>query len=63
MGSNFCGFFYDPNNYTPYNLQWGHYGKFFFKSQAFFNRALCSLGDIHAYPAYRQAGAGRDFKK
>jgi len=62
MGSNFCGFFYDPNNYTPYNLQWRYYEKFFFKSQVFFKRVLCSLDDIPACPAYRQAGAGRDYE-
>jgi len=43
MGSNFCGFFYDPNNDTPYNLQCVDYGKFFFKCQAFFKKALRSL--------------------
>jgi hypothetical protein len=46
MGSNFCGFFYDPNNYTPYNLQWRHYGKFFFKSQVFFKRANCLIKNV-----------------
>jgi hypothetical protein len=61
MNSNFRGFFFDPNNYTPYNLQWVNYGKFFFKSQAFFKRALCSLDDMPAYPVYRRAGAGRDY--
>jgi hypothetical protein len=47
---------------TPYNLQWVNYGKFFFKSQAFFKRALCSLDYMPAYPAYRQAGAGRYYE-
>jgi len=55
---------------TPYNLQWINYGKFFFKSQAFFKRVLCSLDYIPACPAYRprsrpragQAGAGRDYE-
>ena len=48
---------------TPYNLQWINYGKSFFKSQAFFKRALCSLDYIPACPAYRQAGAGRDYER
>jgi hypothetical protein len=38
-------FFMIPTT-TPYNLQWINYGKFFFKSQAFFKRALCSLDYI-----------------
>jgi len=48
MNLNFRGVFYDPNNYTPYILQWVNYWKFFFKSQAFFKRALCSLDYIPA---------------